>query len=329
MIEYYHTGPIPPLSEVAVPLISPVMVGPPDIIPGLLPRAGTLVVAGETNCGKSLLALETVSALTTTGLLWGELKPEKQLKKVLYILGEHHLETIQLLWRHTKLPMSEEVMLLGPEKIGYNRWLVISGKPNTVAIDKFKRWAEGMDLLVWDPLSAFVCGDGAENDNIGMRVLLDTISMISQSAGAACMVLAHQGKPMMDTFGKEVRRQTYAIRGASGLEDSATHIFYMGRASNQTIETETGGQVFELVNRKYKGIAPPKHTLLRNKETLTHTLIGDKPFEAVRKMDLRAKMFRIQEANPQMNQDTILGLIANMEGKSKDTIRRWLGLQIG
>lgn len=326
--DYTLTGPIPKLEDVAVPLISDVPEGPPDLIAGFLPRSGTLVISGETNCGKSLVALETVSALTTTGLLWGELKPNTPLKRVLYVLGEHTSETIQLLWRHTKLPMSPDVMLLGPEKLGYDRWLVSSARPNIVAIDKFKKWAEGMDLIVWDPLSAFACGDGGENDNLGMRLLLDSMSMVSQSSGAACLVLAHQGKPMMDNFGKEHRRHTYATRGASGLEDSATHIFYMNRGSNDAVETETGGSVFELICRKYKGIAPPKYTLLRNKDTLTHQLITGSAFEAVRRMDLRAKIARIQQDNPKMTVDTCIGLVASTEGKSKETVRRWLGLLI-
>lgn len=291
---------------------------------------GELVIAGETNVGKSLISLEIISAATTGKPLWGELQPTKQIKKVLYILAEHYIEVIQRLLQVTRLEMPDSVFILGPEHLMYDRWIVSRGQPNVMAVNKFMKWAEGCDLIVWDPFSAFVCGQDVEQDNITMRLVLDTMSLIAQTAGASCLVLAHQGKPAMNQFGQEMKRKTYAIRGASSVEDSATNIFYMDHGSNDNsaIEGETGGKVYELVCRKYKGIAPPKYTLLRNKETLTHTLITGSTFEAVRKLDLRAKVARLTEDNPKMDQRTILKMVASMEGKSIDTIQRWMGLLV-
>lgn len=327
MIEY-NAGPIPDLEDVAVRMNAPIKPGPPDIIPGLLPRQGQVIIAGETNVGKSLISLEMISALTTGKPLWGELQATKQLSRVLYVLGEHYVEVIQGLLAKTKLTVPDEVYLIGPEALMYDKYLVSRGQPNVQAVNKFIKWAAGCELIVFDPFSAFVNGMDVENDNVQMRLVLDTMSLIAQSAGASCIVNAHQGKPMMDQFGQEKKRRSYAIRGASAIEDAATNIFYLGKGSSEAIEQETGGEVYELVQRKYKGTAPPKYTLLRNKDTLTHQLMGDKPFEAVRKLDLRAKAQRFRDSNPNFSEKTIIDLIATGEGKSPDTIRRWMGLLI-
>ena len=93
-------GRIPSLEEVAVQITADIPEADPDIIPGLLPKAGQLVIAGETNVGKSLVALEICSALTTGQPLWGEdkLTPLIRAKRILYVLGEYYNEVIQRLW---------------------------------------------------------------------------------------------------------------------------------------------------------------------------------------------------------------------------------------
>lgn len=308
-------------------LNGPIKEGPPDLFPGLLPLHGELVIAGETNVGKSLISLEIVSAAATGKPLWGELEPTKRVKKALYILGEHYVEVIQRLLKVTRLPMPDDVFILGPEQLVYDKWLVTRGQPNVVAIEKFMKWARGCELIVFDPFSAFVSGQEVENDNITMRLVLDTMSLVAQTAGAACLVLAHQGKPTINQFGQETKRKSYAIRGASAVEDAATNIYYMdkGTTDGAAIESETGGKVYELICRKYKGAAPAKFTLLRDRETLTHTLISDKPFEAIRKIDLRQKLSRVMEANPKWDHETCLRQVAAFEGKSVSTVQRWLG----
>ena len=320
------TGPIPSLEEIAIPITSPVAEGPPDLIPGFLPKQGALIVAGETNIGKSLLALEVCSALTTDRPLWGEVAPNEKAKKILYVLGEHYSGVIQRLWQHTKLPMSDSVYLLGPEELGYDKWLVSSGKVNQVSVAKFQKWSEGCDLIVFDPLSAFITGVGeTENDNIQMRLLLDSMSLVAQSNGASCLVLAHQGKPQMDKFGSEHKRSSYRIRGASGIEDAATNIFYLGRSEELTGKS-SGNMVLTLECRKYKGQAPPEYRLMRDPNTLTHSLLGNRPFVEIMKIDTNAKVARLQADNPSIDYRTALKLVASMEGVSEDTVKRRIGL---
>lgn len=319
--------PIPPLEEVAIKLTSPVAEGPPDIIPGLLPRQGQLVISGETNVGKSLVAIEIISTLTMGVPLWGELEPTLQARRVLYILGEHYDAVLQRLWQKTQLPMGEQVFLLGPEALGYDKWLVIGGKPNLVAIEKLRRWADGCDLVVFDPLSAFVTGVESENDNIQMRLVLDTMSLISQSSGASCIVLAHQGKPMMDIKGAEHTRRSYAIRGASAVEDSATNIYYLGKAEGEAVQKAADGQVFDLRLRKYKGEAPENYRLLRSPTNLTHQLLGNKPFAAIQKIAAEGDIARLLAYNPDIGYREAVRLVAAIRGMTEDGVKRHLGIK--
>ena len=325
-IDPSQIGPFPPLDQVSIPITTPVVAGPPDIIDGLIPKTGAVIIAGETNTGKSLISLEMISALVTGSKLWGELTSLKPITKVLYILGEHHSETIQRLWAHTGLPMTDQVRLLGPENIGLDKWLVANGKPNLQAMDKFRYWAEGMELIVWDPLGAFCIGEGIENDNVQMRLVLDSMSMVAASTGAACIILAHQGKPVMDQRGQEMSRKSYAIRGASGIEDAATNIFYLGRAegASATAAETRDSKIFTLRCRKYKGLAPEEYRLMRDPATLCHTLLGARPFVEVRKIETQAKMARISMKMPDMAFADILKVLSATEGISESTLRRYL-----
>ena len=317
--------PIPSLEEIGRPIIADIPEGPDDLIPGLIPSKGQCVIAGETNIGKSLTALEICSSLVTGRPLWGELVPTTRLRRILYVLGEHYIEVIQRLHRVTRLPLTDQVFIIGPEQLGFDKWLVSQGKPNLLATNKFRKWAEKCDLVVFDPLSAFVAGSGEpENDNVTMRLVLDVMSLISKSADASCLVLAHQGKPMMDKFGQEHHRKSYAIRGASAIEDAATNIFYLGKDEGSA---HTPGMILSMRCRKYKGQAPPEYRLLRDPVTLTHTLLGNRPYAEVLKIDTNSKIARLQEANSQLEYRTAVKLVAAMEGVSEETIRRRAGLK--
>ena len=322
-----ETKDIPSLEDIGISLTAPIKPGPADIIPGFLPAKGQLVISGETNVGKSLIALEAISAHVTGQPLWGELTPNHKVNKVLYLLGEHYVEVIQRLHLKTGLPMTSQVFVVGPEQMAFDKWLVVSGRPNISAIQRYQRWAEGCDLIVFDPLSAFVCGSDVENDNAQMRLVLDTMSLIAQHAGAASIILAHKGKPTMDSFGKEHSRSRYATRGASAVEDAATNIFYMERTDGE-VASKLGaeGAIFELRQRKYKGEAPSEYRLVRNPTTLTHTLLGHKPYSEVMRAAARAKIARLQEMNADLNYRTCIKIVAAIDGVSEDTIKRHLGV---
>lgn len=320
-------SPIPSLESIGIPITAPIRDDSEDLIPGLLPMMGQLVVAGETNVGKSLLALEMISSLINGTPLWGELMPKKKINKVLYCLGEHYAEVIMRLAALTKLPFNENVIILGPEQLAWDKWLVTNGNANIQSIKKFSKWLDGIDLVVFDPLAAFVQGADSENDNVQMRLLIQTMNDLAHAAGASCLILAHQGKPTIDKFGQEQPRKSYAIRGASAIEDAATNIFYMGKAegSSQAAQNLPGGvQLFSLVKRKYKGIAPNEYRLMRDHSTLTHTLLGNRPFVEVQKIAAQANISKLQAAFPGMSFVDAIKTIATIEGKDERTIRRWL-----
>lgn len=313
-------------ATVGEPITSPIKPGPPDLIPGLLPKQGQLVVAGETNIGKSLIALEICSSLITGDALWGELVPTSKAKRILYVLGEHYNEVIKRLWQKTQLKMTDDVHLYGPEDLGANKWLVQNGKQNLEGMQHLIKAATGCDLIVFDPLAAFFVGTDSENDNPGMRVVLDTVSTISQDAGASCLILAHQGKPSMGKDGQEYSRTKYAIRGASSVEDAATNIFYMGQlqGTSAAAATASAGQLFALRKRKYKGEAPDEYQLLRHRDNLTHTILGNRPFSEARKIDTQAKITRLQIAFPDMSLKEVIKMVAVSEGFHENTIRGYL-----
>jgi RecA-family ATPase len=314
-------------AKIGEPITSPIKPGPPDLIPGLLPKQGQLVIAGETNIGKSLIALEIVSSLITGNALWGELEPTQKAKRILYVLGEHYNEVIKRLWAKTGLPMSDDVHLYGPEDLKGNKWLVQNGKQNVDGIDQLCKAADGCDLVVFDPLAAFFLGTDAENDNPGMRLVLETLSMVCQTVGASSLILAHQGKPSMGKDGQEYARTKYAIRGASSVEDAATNIFYMGQLQGNS-GAATGAdasRLFTVRKRKYKGEAPDEYKLLRHRDNLTHTILGNRPFIETRKIETQAKVARLQAAFPDLSMKDIIKTVSVTEGFHENTIRNYLG----
>jgi len=316
-----------PWEKVGEPITAPIKPGPPDLIPGLVPKKGQLVIAGETDIGKSLVALEICSALITGKTLWGELQPTETLGRILYVLGEHYNDVIKKLWVKTQLPMTENVRLVGPEDLGSHKWLVQNGKQNLEGVQKLVGWAKGCDLVVFDPLGAFFIGNDSENDNPGMRVVLDTLGIVTQTVGASCLILAHQGKPMMGKDGQEYARTKYALRGASAAEDAATNIFYMGHLSGNS-GAATGAdpsRLFSIRKRKYKGDAPDEYKLLRNRDTLTHTVLGNRPFIEARKVEVQAKVARLQAQMPESSLKEIIKIVATLEGYHENTIRNYLG----
>lgn len=315
------------LKDVGEPITSPIKPGEPDLIPGLLPKRGQCLIAGETNIGKSLVALEICSSLITGAPLWGEIHPTEKIGRIVYILGEHYPDIIKGLHRKTQLPMTDNVWLIGPEGLKQDKWLVQNGKQNLEAVQKLVKWCSGADLIVFDPLAAFFVGTDSENDNPGMRVVLDTMSIVTQTVGASCLILAHQGKPQMGKDGQEYARTKYAVRGASAVEDAATNIFYMGALTggSSAASSSESGRLYSIRKRKYKGDAPDEYRLLRDRDKLTHTILGNRPFIEARKVEVQGKFGRLQAAYPDMKSKEVFKLLAIIEGVHENTIRNYLG----
>lgn len=315
--------PIPALESFAAHIIDPVEPGPPDILVGLLPKHGQCVIAGEANIGKSLIALEIVSSLNTGEPLWGQLEPTMRARRILFCLGEHYIGVIQNLWHDKlgrKLSMDDSVFIIGPEHLKVDKYLVQKGQQHLLAIEKFNKWTQGCDLVVFDPLAAFIAGDSdTENSAIPMRLLIDTMTSIAQSNGASCLILAHTGKPSMDQNGKEHSRTKYAIRGSSAIEDAATNVFYLREADGTAV-----GPMYDLISRKYKGQSQDRK-LLRDPDTFTHTLVMENPYNEIQKLEANSKIAKLLADNPKMGWHTAVHLVATMEGVPDETIKRRIG----
>lgn len=301
----------------------------PELIPGLLPEYGTAAIIGETNTGKSLIAIEMASSLLTGEPLWGAVRPNRRVEKVMYILGEHTCSTLQGLYHRTQLPHSGAFGLIGPEHLHPHKALVIGGVQQQVAVDRLVRWCEGSQLIVFDPLAGFVQGQSAENDNATMRTLIDSMTLVASKVGAVCLILSHAGKPRMDEQGQEVRRTVYMTRGASAIEDALTHIFYL----KKSIAVKQQGDIekFDLAIRKFKG-NPSSEVFKLQRDPLTkrNTLLNTKPARngeptLEEKLALAAKVQRLLESNAGFKIDTAMKLVGDAEGLSKQTMERWLG----
>lgn len=301
----------------------------PELIPGILPEYGSMGIIGETNTGKSLLAVEMASALLTGEPLWGGITPNKTIKRVTYILGEHTCSTLQGLYHRTQLPQAGDFRLVGPEHLHPYKALVIGGVTQQIAIDRLCKLADDSQLVVFDPLSGFVQGTNAENDNAIMRTLVDAMTLVASKVGGVSLILHHAGKPRMDEQGQEIRRTIYMSRGATAVEDALTHVFYLKKSLG--VKQSGAQERYDFTVRKFKGKPESEvYKLVRDPETVRNMLAAEKPIRRLgptfeEKNTLNVKYFRIKEANPGFKHDTIVSIIAASEGYPKKTINEWLG----
>lgn len=272
------------MTLVPLPLIEDPITEEAELIPGLVPAKGQLVIAGETETGKSLTTIEICHALLTGEPLWGHLQVTQTVERVLYLLGEHYPATIRRNWLRMGLATPKERFnLVGPDMLP-DHALIANGEVQKHVVSKLISWAEGRGAVVFDPLSSFVRGVGVENDNVVMRLVLETMTHIAQSTGAVCIVPAHAGKPQM-VKGKETTRTKYLIRGASATEDAATNLFYLIPDED---DTASGFQRYSLVKRKYKGQAPDRYELARDPVTGRQRLyLGHKEFQGELRLERR------------------------------------------
>lgn len=298
----------------------------PELIPGLLPETGVTGIVGETETGKSLVACEIASSLLTGNPLWGYIEPARTIGKVVYILGEHTCSTLQGLFHRTQLPHAGDFRIIGPEHLHPYKALVVAGIQQGAAVDRLLKWTEGAGLVVFDPIAGFVQGVNSEQDNAVMRTLIDTMSLIAQINKAACLVLSHMGKAKMDEQGVEVRRHSYATRGASAQEDAMVSVFYLRK--NTIIKEKK--ERFDLSIRKFKG--NPSHDVFRlerDPETQRNTLMNPKVVKKSypskeERVALREKIQRVMANNPAYTWETASKVVGDSEGLSEMVIRRWV-----
>jgi len=300
-----------------VRFIDPLEAPAPELIPGLLPAEGATYVCGPTNVGKSLIAIEIASALTTGRPLWGHVRASRRLEHVVYLLGEHAAATVHKLYHHTGLPMGPEARIIGPHLLPVPKHLVTRGEPDLKALALYREQVEGAELIIVDPLSAFISGANAENDNAAMRHLVDAFSLLGQEQGCPVLILGHFGKPTTTKEGGEHTRTTYASRGASSAEDACTTVFYLAQ----------DGANYVIRNRKYKGETPKPYVLTRNPATMAHTLLTtSRPNKEAQAIAFRGKLDKALTTG--VDKTHAVKVLAALEGVSETTAWRWLRREV-
>ena len=242
---------------------------PPELIPGILLTHGATGFIGGKEVGKSLCSLEVQHSLVTGEPLWGAIKPTQLLPKTVHVLAEHASAVLMGLYQRTGLSNTGRMRIFGPEHLGAMKILISNGVRREESVSFYKKLVEGAGLVVFDPLASFIQGQSAENDNAPMRNLIDTMIEIAGSTGAACLILGHQGKPTLFQ-GRQIKRTSYATRGASATEDALTAVHYLDKVDGAKIGKR---EVFTLKPIHYKGFKQPPFKLVRDHETFRHTLL--------------------------------------------------------
>ena len=259
------------LAEMGLPV--GVMAGEPietntaELFPGIIPQHGAAGIYGQKEVGKSLISVEMQYSALTGEPLWGHLLPKHTVTKTVHFLAEHHSYMLQQLIQEQLRFPAVNMRIFGPEHLLERRIIVSNGVRRNIAINTYKKLAEGAGLVVFDPIASFIQGDAnAENDNSSMRHLVMAMTEIASENGAACLILGHKGKPMYTQEGRKIERDRYAARGASAQEDSLAGVHYFGFVGKE-------GNLFEFSTTHYKGKKLEKMQLYRSKETLRHTLL--------------------------------------------------------
>jgi predicted transcriptional regulator/energy-coupling factor transporter ATP-binding protein EcfA2 len=191
------------------------------LINGILERHGMLLLIGPSGVGKSMLTLHialNVAAPRHNRQLWDLFKIEGK-ERVLIVQSENSLSSLNkrvtnMTKKNSRYKVaSKDVLFIKEKKVGN-----ISGD---VDDDRFmnsiKRviFQEDIGLLILDPLISYHSQN--ENDNVGMRKVLDKLSYVCETYKVAAIVVHHVGKN--DAAGK-----LSGGRGASSIGDWAANI---------------------------------------------------------------------------------------------------------
>ncbi|MBT3367417.1 MAG: AAA family ATPase [Nitrospina sp.] len=225
-----------------------------DIISGgILPEGGGLILAGESEAGKSMLSMEISLHLAMARQLFdGRLLVPKK-RRILVLQVENPEPQIKQRLKRmlnglniSVEALSDRIFFADPQTI-YDLM-----QPKCVAsIAEIVRQCSA-DVLVADPLSSFHYLE--ENDNSRMRTALDNITHISRETGCAAIVIHHYGKP------QQGRDDAYRLRGASSIKDWADSVISVTQKKHED------KQLVELRFDKVRHGPKPKPILLERNE---------------------------------------------------------------
>lgn len=229
---------------------------PPILVNGVLPAGGGMIIAGESEVGKSLMRVEMSILLALGWPVYGMVSPGPQTILVFQqenSLVQEQFRAKQIMKGHG---IDEATM---PDSIHYApRVMNTSLREKTFVkfckdeIEKF-----GATVVFWDPLVSY--HNERENDNVRMRGVLDRITYLNRETGASSIIAHHFGQP--GKKGEEISLR-YRMRGASSIRDWADTI--MTLRSTGTEDNPGNGRVLDYVKIRNGPPRPPLQ-LLRNK----------------------------------------------------------------
>jgi len=225
---------------------------------GILPEGCGLIIAGESEAGKSLITTEWALHLSVGDDILNGQFPVPKSRKVIIFQSENPDQQVQ----NRLFKMLNGLDIINPpDKIFFVDPDFQYDLLNENCVQQMIKAIEdsGAEVFIIDPLSSFHSVN--ENDNSLMRSVLDKITFISRKTGTASIVLHHFGKPV------EGRADSYRVRGASSIKDWCdTLITLTGKSHENKILRNISFEKLRF-GEKIKPIL-----LERNNETLVHSV---------------------------------------------------------
>ena len=155
----------------------------------ILVEGGSLILAGESGIGKSLIVLEWAINLAMGSSMYGGSLIVPKPRKVMILQSENsEFEVIHRLRKMSKNPAIENLFIIDEPLYGFDLLDPINYQQLIDSVIECDA-----DVLIIDPLSSFhQCN---ENDNSQMRRVMESITNIARKTGAAIIIVHHFGKP--------------------------------------------------------------------------------------------------------------------------------------
>lgn len=239
------------------------------IYPWLYPGRFTLMV-GPTNIGKTTLTLEMIAACLKGEQLFNRF-PVKKIERVLYLHGEHTIETVREMAQVRGDIPEDHVSVI--HDFGDEGSALIRDEAPTPVCREIFRIAKALEpqLIVVEPISAFITD--SENNNLMARKLVSFLCDIAASINAALLSHQHVPKSFHDPERpKDTSIPTGLARGALAFEDAAERVIYLTRESVKTVR-DSENQRIKIETPKTKGFPVSPVSIELKLETLTYEYV--------------------------------------------------------
>ncbi len=240
----------------------------PDILGrGILPAGGGMIIAGDTNVGKSLVRVEWTLLLALGLPIYDMETPEPQ--RIIVFQDENPNSSEQ--YRMRKLMQGLNIDgLPRPERIHYARRA--RGIIPSIENDRYWKSARqqildvGATLAFWDPLSSYHSKN--ENWNSEMRRVMDRFTYLNRECNCSSLIVHHFGKPDPNNpVGLK-----YRMRGARAIQDWADTVMTISSPQGSDNSSRPRRR-FDFVKVRNGPIHPP--ILVQRDECFVHCQIDE------------------------------------------------------